>query len=232
MIKNFIKRRLSPAMRRRLREVERSTKDLAGEIRGELIEAKRLKSACIGKTHLLLNIGCGDLGQDGWINIDLSKTPKVFWWNLHNGLPIESGAVEHIHMEHFLEHLEYDVALGLIGECYRVLQPGGSMRIIVPDAAKYMRAYAFEDRHFFSQLDKLGGTAEPLPTPAAICNQMFHMGGDHKFGWDLETLRFVCLAAGFRVVNESKLNDVEARYRIDGQDWWRPLESLYVNVEK
>ncbi|GLI91116.1 hypothetical protein LMG27198_01080 [Methylocystis echinoides] len=187
----------------------------------------------MGRNRLLLNVGCGELVREGWINIDFSATSNdVFFWNLRNGLPLEPGTVEHIHMEHFLEHLDYCAAVDLIGECYRVLQAGGTMRLIVPDAGRYMRAYTEDDKKFFSQLERLGGTAEPLPTPAAICNQMFHMAGDHKFGWDLQTLQFVCSKVGFRSAQESRHNEIDPRYNIDGQDWWRPVESLYLNVTK
>jgi hypothetical protein len=55
------------------------------------------------------------------------------------------------------------------------------LRIIVPDAEKCMRAYSNNDKVFFERLNNLGGTSEPLPTKGAICNQMFHMGGAHRF---------------------------------------------------
>ena len=58
------------------------------------------------------------------------------------------------------------------------------------------------------------------------------MFGDHKFAWDFETLHYACNKVGFRDIKRSSLNDVEQAYAIDGQDWWRPLESLYANCIK
>jgi predicted SAM-dependent methyltransferase len=232
MLNAFFESGISPAIRSKMRDFQRSLRSLAREIVAETIDGNALRRACTDKTKILLNIGCGKLGRSGWINVDAQKLPGVFRWNVLNGLPIVAGTVEHIHMEHFLEHLEFGQAIELLVECHRVLQPGGSMRIIVPDAEKYMTAYSAKDEEFFGRLDHLGGTAEVLPTKATICNQMFHMFGDHKFGWDFETLQYACNKAGFRDIKRSSLNDVEQAYAVDGQDWWRPLESLHANCVK
>ena len=104
------------------------------------------------------------------------------------------------------------------------------MRIIVPDAEKYMRAYALDDKAFFERLKELGGTSEPLPTKDTICNQMFHMGGAHLFAWDFETLDYVTRQIGFKSIKQSQQNDSSTTHCIDGQDWWRPVESLYADL--
>ena len=80
------------------------------------------------------------------------------------------------------------------------------MRIIVPDAGKYMSAYATRDESFFGKLDGLGGASPPLETNALICNQMFRMGGDHLFAWDFETLELICRRIGFSSVVRSSLD--------------------------
>jgi predicted SAM-dependent methyltransferase len=168
--------------------------------------------------------------QEGWINIDLAPRPGVIYFNVLNALPVDDQTVAHIHAEHLLEHLEYVDAIFFLGECHRVLEIGGSIRIVVPDAERYMRAYVENDKEFFERLDHLGGTPEPLPTKGAICNQMFRMGGDHRFAWDLETIEYTARRVGFRSVRKSSHNDSSAPHCIDGQDSWRPIESLYVNL--
>jgi hypothetical protein len=71
---------------------------------------------------------------------------------------------------------------------------------------------------------------EPLPTKDAICNQMFRMDGHHRYAWDFETLEHVATQIGFREIQKSRHNDSSAPHCIDGQDWWRPHESLYANL--
>jgi hypothetical protein len=186
----------------------------------------RLKAFCRGKTGLLLNVGCGDLPRSGWTNIDFQPGKGRFYLDIVDGLPIADGAVHRIHCEHFLEHLEFDDAVRFLAECYRVLEGGGSLRVIVPDAERYMRAYCDNDGEFFTRLANLGNSSAPLFPKVMVCNQSFRMGGDHHFAWDFETLQYVGSKMGFSSVVRSE-HGAE-----DGQDWWRPVESLYAILRK
>jgi hypothetical protein len=49
----------------------------------------------------------------------------------------------------------------------------------VPDAGRYIRAYARHDSEFFEAMRELGGAAVPFETDIEIVNQAFRMGGDH-----------------------------------------------------
>jgi predicted SAM-dependent methyltransferase len=217
-----------------LRNVQRSIHDLWTDLNHQIRYGSTLRTHCRGKTGILLNIGCGELIQPGWINIDFQPRSGAFYFNALNPLPMEDGTVCHIHTEHFLEHLEYSDALRFLGECHRVLKIGGMMRIIVPDAERYMRAYSDDDKTYFGRLTDLGGSffPEPLPTKGAICNRMFRMGGGHRFAWDFETLEYVTRHVGFGAIERSCHNDGSAPHCIDGQDWWRPFESLYAQVTR
>jgi len=194
---------------------------------------KDLKAHCAGKSALLLNIGCGELTNNGWVNIDYVAIPgKSFYFDALDPLPLVDSSVRHIHCEHFLEHLEHSDAVTFLNQCHRVLQSGGTMRVIVPDAERYMRAYVENDRAFFERLADLGGAKEPLRPKNLVYNQMFRMGGAHRFAWDFESLEAAARCAGFSEVRSSSHNDVEPVYSIDGQEWWRPFESLYANLHK
>lgn len=179
----------------------------------------------------MLNIGCGSLVKDAWINTDYTPVVGAFYQDGLDGLPLADDSVRHNNCEHFLEHLDFDDAVEFLTECYRVIRPSGTMRVIVPDAERYMRAYCQNDNGFFAKLEHLGGAIEPLKPNNMVCNQAFRMGGDHLFGWDFDTLDAVAKKLGF-AASRSSINDVEAELCIDGQDWWRPLESLYVNLRK
>jgi ubiquinone/menaquinone biosynthesis C-methylase UbiE len=83
-----------------------------------------------------INIGCGELTKDGYVNIDLH--PEEYPGKgilgadaLH--LPFKDESIDEIYMSHFLEHLTYlNVDLGM-REWRRVLKIGGKIIIIVPD---------------------------------------------------------------------------------------------------
>jgi predicted SAM-dependent methyltransferase len=162
------------------------------------------------------------------VNIDYDPVDEEsLYFDAIDGLPIESEAARHIHCEHFLEHLEYRDALHFLRECHRVLDRCGTMRIIVPDAERYLRAYCAGDDAFFERLVDLGGHAEPLRPKIRVCNQMFRMFGDHRFAWDFEALETAALECGFSQVARSSIN--EGELAIDGQDWRRPFEPTSTN---
>jgi predicted SAM-dependent methyltransferase len=180
---------------------------------------------------LSLNLGAGFHARDGWTPIDLMVSPPTgIRWDVRWGLPLESASVRRIHCEHFFEHLRFpDEVIPALGECLRVLEPGGELRIIVPDAARYIRAYARHDAEFFDAMRELGGAAVPFETDIEIVNQAFRMGGAHQFAWDLPVMRRRLEAVGFEHVEETGYDPVRF---IDQGDEWRQRESLYVAAYK
>ena len=229
LLKFFVRK---ASTRRAMRETERALSEFMVDFGRGLRHGEDLRRHCKDRRSILLNVGCGTLIRDGWVNIDREPQSGVFYFNALDPLPIADSTVSHINTEHFLEHLEFEDGVRFLGECYRVLSVGGTMRIVVPDAERYMRAYVQNDVQFFEQLKDLGGSARPHPSKDAICNQMFRMAGAHRFAWDFETLELVAKDHGFRSIHRSMHNDPDAPYCIDGQDWWRPVESLYANLQK
>jgi predicted SAM-dependent methyltransferase len=180
---------------------------------------------------LSLNLGAGFHQRDGWTPIDLMVSPPTgIQWDVRWGLPFENGSVRRIHCEHFFEHLRFpDEVMPALAECSRVLEPGGELRIIVPDAARYISAYARHDAEFFDAMRELGGAAQPFDTDIEIVNQAFRMGGDHQFAWDLAVMQRRLEAVGFERVEETGYDPVRF---IDQSDEWRRRESLYVVAYK
>jgi len=219
---------LSPAIRADLHQLKAAIIGFARTLRASF---RRLKVP-VG-SGLKVNLGCGPLGRSGWVNVDgYPIDGTVLGLDLRNALPFKDGVARHIHCEHFLEHLEFDQALRLLGECYRILQPGGSMRLILPDGGKYLRAYVERDEPFFARVKNIGNPSRALGTPMEIINQSFRMGGAHRFAWDEETLRCYLKESGFVDVVVSEPNQVDAELAIDGTDSWRRDESIYLNMRR
>jgi predicted SAM-dependent methyltransferase len=228
MLKRLIRNR---AIRLALRSVQNALYDASGTVYRELKFGSDLARVSLPQGRMLVNVGCGDLPKEGWINLDADVPGEGrYYYNAVNPLPFASDSIEHIHAEHFLEHLEYFDACWFIRECARVLKLAGSLRIIVPDLERYIAAYCCNETDFFDKLINLGGSTMPLTTRALVCNQMFRMGGAHKFAWDFETLSKALKERGFRTVELSRKGAVDPKYCIDGEDWWRQVESLYVNA--
>jgi predicted SAM-dependent methyltransferase len=120
---------------------------------------------------LKLNIGCGNSPTpEDWVNIDssfnakLATRPKLrkflyrigiipkrlyeLPWptnitiiDVRKPLPFRDDSVKYIYTSHLLEHLYKEDAENLLKECYRILQIGGVIRIIVPDLLSKVSEY-------------------------------------------------------------------------------------------
>ncbi len=100
---------------------------------------------------LRANVGCGPFTLSGFVNLDLFTChPDVVRWDCRRGLPLADGTAVGIRVEHFLEHLEpREEVAAFLRDSLRVLRPGGVLRVIVPDAERYLRAYCRNDLSAF-----------------------------------------------------------------------------------
>ena len=90
----------------------------------------------------LLNIGCGALANDAWINLDSAPSGlNVVRHDITTGLPFPDCSIDVCYASHVLEHLTTAQATDLVGEIHRVLRPSGLVRIVVPDLEAIVRAY-------------------------------------------------------------------------------------------
>lgn len=89
-----------------------------------------------------LNIGCGSTFHPAWTNVDLaSASPHVQVHDIRSGLPYSSESFDACYHSHVLEHVTREQAERLISECFRVLAPGGVLRVAVPDLEVIARNY-------------------------------------------------------------------------------------------
>jgi predicted SAM-dependent methyltransferase len=81
-----------------------------------------------------LAIGVGPHPLDGWVNVDLAPhSSDVTRLDATGQFPWLNDTFSHVFSEHMIEHVELDGARNMIRECYRVLRPGGRIRIVTPD---------------------------------------------------------------------------------------------------
>lgn len=90
----------------------------------------------------MLNIGCGATYHPDWINLDVSPVdPNVLAADISSGLPFSSEFAAVCYSSHVLEHLDKAGARNLIAECFRVLEHGGVIRLVLPDLEALVREY-------------------------------------------------------------------------------------------
>lgn len=91
-----------------------------------------------------LNLGCGNhySSKAEWTNLDFTSSGQgVIAHNLLRGIPFGDNSFDLVYHSHVLEHFAKDDGETLISECYRVLKPGGVLRIAVPDLEIIARNY-------------------------------------------------------------------------------------------
>jgi predicted SAM-dependent methyltransferase/GR25 family glycosyltransferase involved in LPS biosynthesis len=81
-----------------------------------------------------LNLGCGAQVHPEWTNVDIMpQHPGAFNHDLNKPLPFADASFEVVYHSHVLEHLTKEQGKAFVAECYRVLKPGGILRVVVPD---------------------------------------------------------------------------------------------------
>ena len=89
-----------------------------------------------------LNLGCGSQVHPEWTNVDIMpRHPGVINHDLNKRLPFADASFEVVYHSHVLEHLTKEQGKAFVGECYRVLKPGGILRVVVPDLETIARLY-------------------------------------------------------------------------------------------
>ncbi len=89
-----------------------------------------------------LNLGCGSHFDKRWTNVDFISTGEgVIAHNILQGIPFDNNLFDVVYHSHVLEHFHKKDGEEFIKECYRVLKPGGIIRIAIPDLEKIIENY-------------------------------------------------------------------------------------------
>jgi SAM-dependent methyltransferase len=207
--------------------------------RHTIIQGRRLK----------VNIACGSRPLEGWVNIDVFPvSPSVIAWDCRRSIPLSDGSAAFVFAEHFFEHMERPNQTDrFLSECLRVLEPGGIIRLVVPDAGLYLHKYcepgwdglaetrplrkengAYFD--YWPPLPRHAADATPYATKMEFINHVFRQFGDHRYAYDAETLIHTVSTAGFEQVAQQQFGVSKADSCPDTKE--HRSESLYVEGVK
>ena len=202
-----MRNRLSTALdllrvRRRLRRLQRAYYDAPAKNEALIVDyfqALELARSLVAPHEggRCLHLGCEDHRLGGWINVDIVRSGAVdVQADLSRPLPFPDGSMDFIHSEDLLEHLEPKAGRHLLAECFRVLRPGGVMRLLTPDLERLV-----EDVYLYPRARHLAWSGAYLgaATPCEALNAHCRMGGEHRFIYDFPYLGDVLIGIGFRV---------------------------------
>ncbi|MFN7147876.1 MAG: class I SAM-dependent methyltransferase [Microthrixaceae bacterium] len=144
----FVRREVLYEMRYGDAGSDTSAGDEAPDVR--VVDAERVERIT-AQGGLRLNLGCGHLPMDDYVNVDMRELPGVDVVAPIDQLPFDEGAVAEIHSAHVLEHFpQEDLQRRLLPYWRDRLAPGGVFRATVPDGVAMLDGHArgeipFED---------------------------------------------------------------------------------------
>ena len=125
------------------------------------------------------------------------KTLTFVHHNLLYGIPFEDNSVPHIFSSHFLEHLTRQQGDFLLSESYRVLRPGGIIRLCVPSLDKAV----CEMKEAIADYDSGGiEKIQVFVTSPAIGYLSYF--SNHRRMYNFRELEVVLSKAGFKEIKE------------------------------
>ncbi|MFL6228331.1 MAG: methyltransferase domain-containing protein, partial [Pyrinomonadaceae bacterium] len=141
-----------------------------------------------------LNIGSGSNPLRGWLNTDLFPRgrPRPILLDAARPLPLPDQSFDYIFTEHMIEHVAFERGIALLGECCRVLKPGGTLRVATPDL-RVLAGLCRDDktdlqrRYVRWSVDNFTPDAG-MYEESLVVNNFFRNWG-HKFIYDEATLR-------------------------------------------
>lgn len=174
---------------------------LWNSIKGRLFRRRRTVSYLGHARVRKLQIGAGPNRLDGWLCSDIDpQLEGAVYLDARERFPFEDGVFDYVYSEHMIEHLAWRDGLAMLGECRRILKPGGTLRVATPDLKVLAGLYAgagddIRTRYVRWVADTFLGGAR-FRKPGFVVNNAFRRWG-HQFLYDAEVLLQSMSEAGF-----------------------------------
>jgi len=188
------------------------------------ISQKSIKYLLKRRNTIYLEIGAGSRkGKNEWITVDLSTNCDIYW-DLKRGLPFPDESIHKIYSSHVFEHFTFKEGQKLLDECLRVMVPGCTFSICVPNARLYISAYLSAE---YLDPDKFLGHKLAYNNTSKIdyINYIAYMGGEHRYMFDEGNIVAILKKKGFKNVC---LRDFDPNMDIKERDF----QSIYAEAKK
>lgn len=158
-----------------------------------------------------LQLGCGGNMLEGWCNTDGQCDgwyhPDGIRLDASKPFPINDNSFDYVFSEHMIEHLDYWSGYRMLEESFRVLKPGGRIRISCPSIDLLMQICADKEHpdhkayieFLLNEPDK-----EPFVDDMFIFNKMFRFCG-HTHIYTKTGLVTTMTAVGFEDFSEHNI---------------------------
>lgn len=97
----------------------------------------------------LLHLGCGNIKLSGFCNVDALQTIAAdVIDDIRKLRRFPNGSAKEIYACHVLEHFGHDEVQPILRRWFEILEPGGTLRISVPDIDRIVGIYHDNPKHF------------------------------------------------------------------------------------
>lgn len=202
---------------------------------------RKIRKYLSNTTEPKLQIGCGRNPLKGWLNTGISLRES---WNgvyLNAGQPfmLLDETFNYVFSEHLFEHLTYPQALNMLAESYRVLKPGGIIRIATPDLRFLIGLYQDPEKTIHKEYIEYSAEKGGLPASPVYVINRFHTTWGHQIIYDKETLENLLVNTGFKNIticevgksNHKVLNGIEGHFKLLPEEF-NLLETMIIEGTK
>ena len=187
--------------------------------------------------------------MEGWLNVDINcYRPDIRYLDAGKPYPFPDHSFDYIYSEHLFEHLSIEEQTMMLQECYRILKPGGRMRLAMPNLHFLMELYQHPDkecnRRYLTWSYRLFGMKQGISEvaekdyPTHVINNFFRLWG-HQFIHTPESLKSLAKGIGFQNIRPYPIgcSDTPALQGLEkhGQNipaWANELETFVVEMVK
>lgn len=189
-----------------------------------------------------------------WLSVDIDPDlgEIVVDFQKFVNLPIPDGSVSCVYGSHVFEHMSIFKTPLIFKEIFRVLQPGGIVRLILPDAGKSVHEYVKNNKDFllFKRRRERAKEFSGIDYTLFECmredylskaGQVGLLGNDalaHQNAWDEETIKADLTRAGFDPAKIQRMDFQKSQSEDFGFEGTYPSEanedyrSLYIEAIK
>jgi len=190
-----------------------------------------IPTICSNTTVLHYNETTGEVSQENRV---LAKPAPSLHFDILKGIPLDSSSLSGINMSHIFEHFTRDDGSKLLRECYRLLKPGGVVRISCPDLFLYAKAYVNHDISFFDSIAiRKACMYEGLTTYGDLfISKAYDNENGHKWFYDAESVINLLNEVGFTKAEQRNLHESSLPYIENVEPSFRQSETFYVEATK
>lgn len=162
-----------------------------------------------------LQLGTGGNHLDGWLNTDIhdfAGRRDVVYLDLRRTFPLPDESFDLVFSEHVIEHVDFADGLLCLRESWRVLRPGGRIRMATPSLERLLALYDanlsdVQKRYLHWARESFVADTD-VDLPGFVVNNFVRAWG-HRFVYDVQTLRYALERAGFADIEEHAVGESE-----------------------